>query len=126
MVTQLVDMVERVSVAVENPHRQVIEVRKHDDVIGLGKFRNTALCEADVNARMGILQKQQIVPGASGHSFLYRNPRSSKYLDVTSRIFVEQAIFEARSQHDVTRRGGSQEVSSSPCHSTNQCQDDHG
>jgi hypothetical protein len=70
-------MVERVSVAIENPHRQVIEARKHDNVIGFGKFRNTALCEADVNARMRILQKPQIVPGARGHSLLYRNPGSS-------------------------------------------------
>jgi hypothetical protein len=75
---------------------------------------------------MRILQKPQIVPGTSGHSFLYRNARSSQYLDVTFRILVEQAIFEARSQHNVTRRGGLQKVSSSPRRSTSQCQDDHG
>jgi hypothetical protein len=87
-----------------NPHRQVIEVRKHDNVIGFGKFRNTALCETDVNARMRILQKPQIVPGASVSAQEARRregvgPYLSCRLNRSRRAPDGYRSFDERAQH---------------------------
>jgi hypothetical protein len=56
MVAQFVDLVENVRAAVENPHRHVVEARKHYYVIGFRKSCDTALRESDVNTRLWILQ----------------------------------------------------------------------
>jgi hypothetical protein len=56
VVAQLVDLIEHVGIAVENPHRYVVEAREHDYVFGFRESCDTALREADVNTRPWILQ----------------------------------------------------------------------
>ena len=88
-IAQLVNLAERVRAAVENPHRHVVEARKHHDVIGRGKFCDAALGETDVNAGTWILQQPQVIPWAIGHSFFDRNPGSSQDFDIALRVLVE-------------------------------------
>ena len=53
---------------------------------------------------MGILQKPQIFPWASGYPLLNRNSLSGQDFNVTLRVLVQQTIFESRSQNDVEWR----------------------